>query len=157
MSNYYIYNTSIGKLCFVEVNNKITHIVNSNFNLFKDNHNFSNVESPLIQKAHIQIAEYLKGSRIKFDLPLNPKGTNFQIRVWKSLLKIPYGETRSYKDIAISIGNEKSSRAVGNANGNNPILIVIPCHRVISSDGSLGGYSSGIQIKKHLLNLERCE
>jgi methylated-DNA-[protein]-cysteine S-methyltransferase len=100
------------------------------------------------------LCEYLKGERKEFDLPLNPKGTDFQKRVWKALCEIPYGETRSYKQIAETIGNPRAVRAVGMANHRNPLLIVVPCHRVIGADGKLVGYAAGIDKKAFLLQLE---
>jgi methylated-DNA-[protein]-cysteine S-methyltransferase len=101
-----------------------------------------------------EITEYLNGDRKTFSVPLVPIGTEFQMKVWKELAKIPYGETRSYKDIALALNDANASRAVGTANGKNPISIIIPCHRVISSDGTLGGYAGGLDIKKTLLELE---
>lgn len=112
-------------------------------------------ENTFLNQAELQLNEYFKGERTEFDIPLDIQGTEFQKQVWKQLIKIPYGETRSYKDIARAVNNSKASRAIGNANGQNPICIIIPCHRVISSDGSLGGYSGGINIKKKLLKLEK--
>ena len=101
-----------------------------------------------------QLEAYFLGKLRSFDLPLAPKGTPFQLRVWKALCRIPYGETRSYLDIAEKLGDSKAVRAVGAANGRNPIAIVIPCHRVIGSNGSLTGYGGGIEIKARLLALE---
>ena len=98
----------------------------------------------------------MKGERKKFDLPLNPKGTDFQKQVWKILCEIPYGETRSYKQIAEAIGNPKAVRAVGMANHRNPLLIVVPCHRVIGADGKLVEYGAGLDKKEFLLQLECC-
>ena len=112
------------------------------------------LETALIKEDHRQLCEYLKGERKEFDLPLNPKGTDFQKRVWKALCEIPYGETRSYKQIAETIGNPKAVRAVGMANHRNPLLIVVPCHRVIGADGKLVGYAAGIDKKAFLLQLE---
>lgn len=109
----------------------------------------------ILNQTETQLREYLDGKRQKFDIPLDIQGTAFQKQVWKQLAKIPYGETRSYKDIAKAINNEKASRAVGAANGLNPLSIIIPCHRVISSDGSLCGYAGGLSIKKMLLDLEK--
>ena len=100
-------------------------------------------------------SEYFDGKRKIFDLPLKPEGTEFQLKDWNALREIPYGETRSYKDIAIAIGNPKACRAVGTANHNNPISIIIPCHRVIGSDGSLTGYGGGLDKKTYLLELEQ--
>ena len=105
-------------------------------------------------QAVAQLAEYLAGKRRRFALPLDLRGTPFQRRVWKALLRIPYGETRSYLQIAREVGNPKAARAVGMANHANPAGIIVPCHRVIASDGSLGGYAGGIQLKARLLRLE---
>jgi len=101
-----------------------------------------------------QLEEYFSGRRRCFDLPLDLRGTDFQKRCWRELLKIPYGQTRSYADIARAIGNPSAVRAVGLANGQNPIAIVVPCHRVIGSDGSLTGYGGGLETKRKLLELE---
>ncbi len=102
-----------------------------------------------------QLDMYFLGKLKNFDLPLNPIGTEFQKKVWKELLNIPYGETRTYKEIATAIGNANASRAVGNANNKNPIGIIIPCHRVIGSNRKLIGYAGGLDKKEKLLNLER--
>lgn len=101
-----------------------------------------------------QLREYLAGKRDEFDLPLVPQGTEFQREVWRAVAAIPYGETRSYGDIARQIGRVDAVRAVGAANGQNPLPIVIPCHRVIGSDGRLTGYGGGLPLKKSLLELE---
>lgn len=109
---------------------------------------------PVLRAAKRQLGEYFAGRRRNFDLPLAPKGTPFQLSVWKALLGIPYGKTRSYGDIARKIGKPKAVRAVGAANGANPIPLVVPCHRVIGSDGSLTGYGGGLPRKQRLLALE---
>jgi methylated-DNA-[protein]-cysteine S-methyltransferase len=109
----------------------------------------------ILKKAVTELEEYLSGNRRKFSLPFDLKGTPFQKRVWEQLMKIPYGKTCSYQEIARQIKNEKAIRAVGSANGKNPLCIVIPCHRVIASNGTLGGYSGGLEIKEKLLELER--
>ena len=101
-----------------------------------------------------QLAEYFAGQRKSFDLAIEPQGTPFQTTVWRALLDIPYGETCSYADIARRIGNPKAVRAVGSANGNNPIAIIVPCHRVIGSNGSLTGFGGGLDSKRFLLSLE---
>jgi methylated-DNA-[protein]-cysteine S-methyltransferase len=101
-----------------------------------------------------EIEEYFEGTRRDFDLPLAPRGTPFQLRVWEALRQIPYGETRSYGEIAASLGVPAASRAVGRANGSNPISIVVPCHRVIGSSGDLVGYGGGLPIKRWLLEFE---
>lgn len=110
--------------------------------------------SPLAQLVAVELDEYFKGERTTFDLPLAPKGTDFQQRVWKALTEIPYGETRTYGEIALAVGNGKACRAVGMANHVNPIAIIIPCHRVVGKNGTLTGYAGGLNIKKLLLELE---
>jgi methylated-DNA-[protein]-cysteine S-methyltransferase len=102
-----------------------------------------------------QLAEYFAGKRRVFDLPLGPRGSDFQVGVWRALMRIPYGETCSYGDIARSIGRPDASRAVGAANGRNPIPIIVPCHRVIGANGSLTGYGGGLPVKRWLLDHER--
>ena len=111
--------------------------------------------SRLLEFARAQLQEYFAAQRREFDLPLDPRGTEFQRRVWQRLLKIPYGETTSYGALASELGDIKASRAVGLANGSNPLPIVIPCHRVIGADGSLTGFGGGLAIKQQLLELER--
>jgi methylated-DNA-[protein]-cysteine S-methyltransferase len=106
------------------------------------------------KEVFCQLEAYFKGELKQFDLKLRPKGTTFQTKVWQQLQKIPYGETLSYGELANKIGNPNASRAVGMANGKNPISIIIPCHRVIGKDGSLTGFGGGIDVKGHLLNLE---
>lgn len=106
------------------------------------------------RKALTQLDEYFAGERRRFDLPLAPRGTDFQRRVWRALLDIPYGKTISYGELARRIGNPSASRAVGLANGANPLPIVVPCHRVIGADGSLTGFGGGLPIKRRLLAIE---
>jgi O-6-methylguanine DNA methyltransferase len=101
-----------------------------------------------------QLLEYLDGDRMDFDIPLDLRGTEFQRRVWDALQEIPFGERRSYRDIAKAIGHPKAVRAVGAANGSNPVSLVVPCHRVINSDGKLGGYGGGLKLKARLLAME---
>lgn len=115
---------------------------------------YSEEETDLIRRVRCQLDEYFSSQRTSFDLPLSPKGTEFQKKDWAALQDIPYGQTCTYKDIAEAIGCPKGFRAVGLANNRNPIMIIIPCHRVIGSDGSLTGYAGGIHIKKYLLELE---
>lgn len=145
----FIYETVLGSVTFVEEDGALLAITT--------HRSYEGViqETPLIQEAHRQLAEYLKGERQTFDLPLNPKGTDFQKRVWRALCDIPYGETRSYRQIAEAIGNPKAVRAVGMANNRNPITIVVPCHRVIGADGKLVGYGGGLEMKEFLLRLEK--
>lgn len=108
----------------------------------------------LFREVARQLEAYFSGKLKSFDLKLAPEGTDFQKSVWKSLCEIPYGETRTYKEIAVSIGKSKAYRAVGLANNRNPIAIIIPCHRVIGANGKLTGYASGLDIKEFLLKLE---
>jgi AraC family transcriptional regulator, regulatory protein of adaptative response / methylated-DNA-[protein]-cysteine methyltransferase len=110
---------------------------------------------PLLDSMRAQLAEYFAGMLRTFDLPLDFRGTPFQIKVWETLLEIPYGDTWSYKQVAVRTGDPDASRAVGTANGLNRIAVVIPCHRVVNSDGSLGGYGGGLHRKQSLLDLER--
>jgi methylated-DNA-[protein]-cysteine S-methyltransferase len=110
--------------------------------------------SSVLEQSRLQLEEYFSGARRNFDLPLEPRGTEFQRRVWKQLLTIGYGETTTYGALARDLGDAQASRAVGLANGSNPIPIVIPCHRVIGADGSLTGFGGGLPIKRALLDLE---
>lgn len=124
--------------------------------LFEDKTYFENKNLPqYILNCKKQLLKYFSGKRKTFDLKLKPKGTEFQLKVWNELLKIPYGETVSYSDIAKNIGKPKASRAVGNAVNKNPIFIIIPCHRVIGKSGSLVGFAYGLDKKEYLLNLEK--
>ena len=106
------------------------------------------------REASRQISAYFKGERIHFDLPLLAQGTPFQKSVWAELVRIPYGETISYRELAMRVGKPAAWRAVGSANGRNPLPIVVPCHRVIGSDGKLSGYNGGVHLKKYLLQIE---
>lgn len=114
-------------------------------------------ETVLLKQAKQQLQEYFDGIRTEFTLPLKPAGTDFQRKVWKALQLIPYGETRSYKEIACQIGSPGAARAVGSANNKNPILILIPCHRVVGTDGKMVGFAWGLDAKEYLLNLEKCK
>ena len=111
--------------------------------------------SAVLVRAQRQLEEYFRGERTRFDLPLQPKGTPFQLAVWQALTEIPYGETASYGDVARAVGRPKAFRAVGMANHCNPNPIIDPCHRVIGSDGRLTGYAGGLEIKRALLELEQ--
>jgi len=110
--------------------------------------------TPILMQAATQLKEYLAGRRQNFDLPLKPIGTPYQQKVWGQLVRIPYGQTRSYQEIAEALGNRKAARAVGNANHRNPLPIFIPCHRVIGKNGSLVGYAYGVNTKEKLLKIE---
>ncbi|WP_134687065.1 methylated-DNA--[protein]-cysteine S-methyltransferase [Brevibacillus migulae] len=112
------------------------------------------LDEDMTLEARTQLEQYFSGERKEFALSLDMYGTAFQTKVWQELTKIPYGETRSYKDIALSIGAIKAVRAIGGANNCNPIPIIVPCHRVIGSNGALVGYGGGLAIKEHLLHLE---
>ena len=150
MSKYvFFYDTIIGKVGIAEDGIGITDVFLGDHLVGVDVR-----ETELIKEAAKQLDEYFKGERQIFTVKLNPKGTLFQQDVWKALLEIPYGETRSYKQVAERVGNPKASRAVGMANNKNPIFIIIPCHRVIGSTGKLVGYGGGIGVKEKLLNLE---
>lgn len=151
MKNIFFYDTKIGKIAIIDNGKEITHIEIAE-DKYSDDYNL--LETELIKNAGEQLLDYLGGSRTTFDLPLNPNGTEFQKKVWNALCDIPYGETRSYKQVAEAIGNNKASRAVGMANNKNPIMIIIPCHRVVGSNGSLVGYAGGLDVKEKLLFLE---
>jgi len=113
------------------------------------------MDQEFFECAKTQILEYFDGKRQSFTVAVNPCGTDFQKKVWKALCMIPYGSLRSYADIAAAIGNEKAARAVGAANGKNPIPLIIPCHRVVGADGSLTGFAHGVRIKEKLIKLEQ--
>ncbi len=144
-------NTSFGPLRIAEEENAIVRL---SFAPVCDVRS-SDVSSPLLDEAFRQLEEYFSGRRREFALPLHPSGTAFMKKVWARLREIPYGETASYKEIAVSVGVPGGMRAVGMANNRNPIAIVIPCHRVIGADGSLVGYAGGLELKRRLLALER--
>lgn len=151
MKTFYFYKTNIGRIGIAESQGFITNLYFEADSVPKD---VKTNETKLLKTAGKQILEYFSGRRKTFELPLAPAGTEFQKKVWQALCNIPYGETASYKDIAKNIGNDKACRAVGMANNKNPIAIIIPCHRVIGSNGKLVGYGGGLEIKKALLELE---
>jgi len=109
---------------------------------------------PILVETERQLSEYFAGERIRFEVPLEPRGSEFQKRVWSALKEIPFGKTRSYLDLAKTIGLPKASRAVGAANGKNPLSIILPCHRVVGANGALTGFAVGLEIKARLLTLE---
>lgn len=111
--------------------------------------------TPLTEEVYRQVTEYLEGRRREFDFPYVLRGTEFQRKVWKALREIPYGRTRTYGEVAAAVGNPKAARAVGMANHNNPVLLAVPCHRVVGADGSLTGYGAGLDMKEALLRLEK--
>ena len=144
------YKSPVGMLCIEEEDDVIISLyldVNPDTSADK--------ETTVLKNAVRQLEQYFIGERQEFDLPIKLKGTDFQLKVWTALRNIPYGETCSYGELAKEIGNSKASRAVGGANNKNPILIIVPCHRVIGADGSMVGFGAGIGVKEYLLNLER--
>ena len=145
-----IVDSPLGK---IEINGDNSGIVSVLF-LDSDKVAISKTIPSELKEVVVQLKEYFNGERKKFTLKLSPKGTDFQQRVWEELKKIPYGRTVSYQQIANQLGNPKVIRAAASANGKNPIPIIIPCHRVIGSDGSLTGYAGGLHRKKLLLDLE---
>lgn len=151
MKNIYFYDMKIGKIGIGEENGAITDVF---FGSEKYPDYDKIIESVIIKEAARQLKEYFDGNRRVFDLPLSTNGTVFQSMVWDALKTIPYGETRSYKDIAVQIGKSKACRAIGMANNRNTIPIIIPCHRVIGSKGELVGYGGGLNIKEQLLKIE---
>ena len=146
-----IYNSPVGRL-LVELENGFLVRLDFADGIPAEGKNGN--ESALLAKVSMQLDEYFRGARKNFDLPLNPAGTEFQRKVWDALLAIPYGETRTYREIAEAAGCPKGFRAVGMANNKNPIAIIIPCHRVIGSNGKLVGYAGGLGRKEALLALE---
>ncbi len=176
MKNIFLYNTKVGILGIAEENHYITNVffqsqihelkhapvtveaVNKIVNakgIVIDGESYSIQETKPLREASSQLQQYFSGSQKGFELPLAPQGTAFMKSIWECLMRIPYGETRSYKEIAQASGNIKASRAVGMANNRNPLPFFIPCHRVIGSDGKLIGYRGGLEIKKKLLELEK--
>ena len=154
MKKVFYYETAIGELGIAENGSAITDLCLPGERVI-DEAEAVIEETRLIKKAASQLIGYFSGRLKDFNLPLEPDGTDFMQSVWKALQTIPYGETRSYKEIAQSIGRPNAYRAVGLANNRNPIAIVIPCHRVIGADGSLVGYGGGLDVKEKLLTLEK--
>lgn len=145
----YLYSSAVGKIYLVTSEKGLA-------GLYWDKQSYPMLKEPdaFLMNVIAELDEYLSGKRKTFTIKLDLKGTEFQKKVWKELQKIPYGSTCSYKDIARKISNEKAVRAVGTANGKNPVCIIVPCHRVITSSGELGGYSGGVHRKRGLLALE---
>ena len=136
------YQTKIGRIKIAQEGDAIVEIN------VTDSEKESERETPLIKKTIKELKEYLEGKRKIFDIPIDTQGTEFQEKVWNALLEIPYGETKSYEDIAKMVGCPKGARAVGMANHNNKIIIIIPCHRVIGKNGKLVGYAGGLPVKE---------
>ena len=155
MTTYYcIHNSPIGKLLILGREDMVTEIRFENSWTTKDTADYS-LNNTVFAQTISQLNEYFKGTRKIFTVPIAPIGTIFQKTVWRQLTKIPYGTTLSYGDIAEQINNPKGCRAVGMANGKNPIPIIIPCHRVIGKNGTLTGFGGGIDVKQQLLNIEQ--
>jgi methylated-DNA-[protein]-cysteine S-methyltransferase len=149
--NYFCYETIIGDITICANEKAVTGL---SFGKCLDAA-MKNLETKIIKKAFTQLHEYLNGSRTMFDLKFEYSGSDFQMAVWDQLKKIPYGKTKTYKEIARDLGSPKSCRAVGIACGKNPISVFMPCHRIIGSNGNLTGYGGGLHIKKHLLEMEK--
>lgn len=150
MKRFVVVHSPVGDLTLTEENGALT-------GLYFGRRSLEGEEglTALLERASRQLEEYFAGKRKQFDLPLSLRGTEFQRQVWAALRDIPYGETRSYGQIAQAVGRPKAVRAVGMANHRNPISIIVPCHRVVGADGSLTGYGGGLENKKFLLALER--
>lgn len=149
MKNGFYYETPVGRLAIVEEEGFLVKC--SFFSLPED---AEKVETPLVKKTFNQLQEYFSGKRKTFELPIRFHGTDFQKQVWNELLKIPYGQTATYGEIAAQVKNKNYSRAVGMANNRNPIAIIVPCHRVVGSNSSLTGYAGGLDVKEKLLCIE---
>lgn len=148
MDYYAVYRFPVGNLKIGATDKEIIYVG-------KTDDELGGNKTELTDLASVQLYEYFDGKRKEFDLSIKAIGTEFQMKVWNALRKIPYGETRTYGEIATTIGNPKACRAVGGANNKNPIGIIIPCHRVIGSNGDYVGYAGGLEMKEYLLQLER--
>lgn len=157
MLSYKIISSPIGDLQIIASESGLRSILTKKFwkNSSQDIEIHENENQHILLKTEKQLAEYFLGKRSHFDVRLEMRGSVFQINAWKELQKIPYAKTISYKEQAIALGDYKKTRAVGVANGRNPLLIIVPCHRVIGTSGALTGYASGIETKEFLLNLEK--
>ena len=155
MTTSYTFKTPIGFIKICEENEKLTSLSLQRGEPETFLPSNSTKHSELLYEAYRQLNEYFVGKRKKFELPICCMGTTFQKKVWEELQRIPYGETRSYEDIAVAIGNPKAVRAVGQANNRNRLLIIVPCHRVIHKNGDITGFACGTEAKKYLLDLEK--
>lgn len=150
-----VFGSPVGLLKISEENEKITGLsVVENAECIEKAQDIKR-RSMVLYEAYRQLGEYFEGKRKVFDLLTDCQGTVFQRQVWRELQRIPYGETRCYQEIAAGIGNPAAVRAVGQANGRNPVMIIIPCHRVIRKSGDIAGFAYGIEVKRYLLELER--
>lgn len=151
MIKFAIYKSQFGFFKIAYKNEKVVAIGKTR----TDSEEARGTKTEFTDEVFKQLSEYFQGKRKSFSFSYELNGTDFQKKVWYALCQIPYGQTCSYKEIAIAIGNEKASRAVGMANNKNPIMIVVPCHRVVGSDGKLVGYVGGIEMKQYLLDMEK--
>ena len=156
---YTIFNTRLCEIILVGHEQGLSHL---HFNIQGGKREFEMLANwkrnkRFFREAEAQIQAYTAGELTHFDLPLNPQGRPFQQSVWQTLRSIPFGELRTYQDIAAAVGNPKAARAVGMANHKNPIPLIVPCHRVIGSNGQLTGFASGLEIKQKLIQLERSQ
>jgi methylated-DNA-[protein]-cysteine S-methyltransferase len=157
---YKIIESPVGKLKLAASNQGLVAILWDNDRPHRGvslNELVANEQCPVLVETERQLREYFAGKRKTFSIPLDMRGTRFQKDVWEALLAIPFGETRSYGQIANQLGNPRATRAVGAANGRNPVSIIVPCHRVIGSSGKLTGFGGGLETKAHLLNLENSD
>lgn len=152
MENLFFYDTQIGKIAITENGEGVTALYTAH--QFEIQRDMQVQETPLLAQTAQQLREYLDGGRKNFTVPLAPQGTAFQQAVWSALQTIPYGEVWSYKQVAQAIGKPTAARAVGMANNKNPVLIMVPCHRVVGCNGKLVGYAAGLPLKEQLLHLE---
>lgn len=150
IQNYFVYKTPIGKLTIVSDGTSITNIA-----FGEKKFPGAKKATTLTNKASTQLLQYFAGKRTSFDFPISAQGSAFQQAVWDVVSRIPYGQTRSYGQVAELIGNKKAARAVGIANNRNPLPIVVPCHRVIGANGKPVGYAGGLKLKEYLLELEK--
>lgn len=150
MKNYIYYDAPFGRLTLISEDEYLTGLYFGEREIDGEMQ-----ETEILKEASTQLDEYFAGNRRKFELPLRTTGTDFQRKCWDGLKTIPYGETRTYQEMARYAGNEKAVRAVGGANHNNPISIIVPCHRVIGKNGKLVGFGGGLDVKEFLLNLEK--
>jgi methylated-DNA-[protein]-cysteine S-methyltransferase len=150
-----VHPSPIGPLTLMACEGYLTHLVMEDQAHATDTPPGSRRDDDAFDEVRIQLDQYFAGSRTRFEVPMHLEGTDFQRRVWAQLCAIPYGKTISYGELARRVGSPKASRAVGSANGRNPVAVIVPCHRVIAADGSLGGYGGGLERKTLLLDLER--
>lgn len=154
--SYKFADSPIGRLKLVASEEGLAAIVweNDNPRRVRFEELVEDAQHPILLRTEAELEEYFIGKRSAFTVPLNMRGTSFQRQVWEALLGIPFGETRTYGQLATQLGNPRATRAVGAANGRNPVAIIVPCHRVIGFSGKLTGFAGGLEAKAHLLNLE---